>query len=109
MRFIIDNQLPPALAQHLRKHGHDAVHVIELELDETSDREIWRIASSQPSAIVSKDEDFLNLSLANATGPAFVWVRSGNCRTPTLIATFDARMTDILREISAGQRVIEIR
>lgn len=109
MRFIIDNQLPPALAQHLRNHGHNAVHVIELKLDEASDREIWRFASSQPSVIVSKDEDFLNLSLADATGPAFVWVRSGNCRTLTLIATFDARMPDILREVSAGQRVIEIQ
>lgn len=72
MRFIIDNQLPPALAARLREFGHDAVHVLELGLDEAADREIWRVASAQRAVVVSKDEDFLNLSVTDPNGPALV-------------------------------------
>lgn len=109
MRFIIDNQLPPALAQHLRDLGHEAMHVLDLGLESASDREIWHFVSEQPSVIVSKDEDFLGLSLAGENGPAFLWVRMGNCRKAVLLAAFTARIADIERELAAGQRVIEIR
>jgi predicted nuclease of predicted toxin-antitoxin system len=30
MRFLVDAQLPPALAQWLASHGHDAMHVTDL-------------------------------------------------------------------------------
>ncbi len=109
MRFIIDNQLPPSLAARLRDLGHDAVHVVDLGLDEACDRAIWQVASSQGGVVVSKDEDFLSLSIANPDGPAFVWVRMGNCRASALHAAFDARIGDIVRELTAGQRVVEIR
>ena len=32
MKFLVDSQLPPALAQLLIELKHDAVHVLEIEL-----------------------------------------------------------------------------
>jgi predicted nuclease of predicted toxin-antitoxin system len=36
-RFIVDNQLPTALAHWLRAQGHQADHVLELSLAQSAD------------------------------------------------------------------------
>lgn len=44
MRFLVDAQLPPALARWLTERGHDAVHVLDLGLgDMTEDHLLQRI------------------------------------------------------------------
>ncbi|HEV3210129.1 MAG TPA: DUF5615 family PIN-like protein [Chthoniobacterales bacterium] len=47
MKFVVDAQLPPALARLLREAGCEA-----------NDAEIWRYALQQQAAIITKDEDF---------------------------------------------------
>jgi predicted nuclease of predicted toxin-antitoxin system len=32
MRFVVDAQLPPALARYLSSLGHDAEHVFDLDM-----------------------------------------------------------------------------
>jgi predicted nuclease of predicted toxin-antitoxin system len=59
MRFLIDAQLPPALARWLSSAGHDAEHVADIGLAGARDGEIWTYALSAGAVIVSKDEDFL--------------------------------------------------
>ncbi|MFT4035560.1 MAG: DUF5615 family PIN-like protein [Patulibacter sp.] len=44
MRFLIDAQLPPALARLLTAHGHHAEHVTDTASGDTPDREIWNYA-----------------------------------------------------------------
>ncbi len=38
MRFLVDAQLPPRLAEWLRSKGQEADHITELVSDRTSDR-----------------------------------------------------------------------
>ena len=47
MKFVVDAQLPPALARLLREAGCDAFAVREIGLREASDAEIWRYAVQQ--------------------------------------------------------------
>jgi predicted nuclease of predicted toxin-antitoxin system len=42
VKFIVDNQLPAALAQYLRKRGFDCQHVLEAGLGGALDSEICR-------------------------------------------------------------------
>jgi hypothetical protein len=58
VKFIVDAQLPPALAWLLREADCDAFAVREIGLREASDAEIWRYAVQQQAAIITKDEDF---------------------------------------------------
>ena len=109
MKYLIDNQLPPALARHLQTHGLEASHVAELGMDQATDRDLWQHAASNGFAIVSKDADFLHLSGADPTGPPFVWVRLGNCRKSELLAAFDRVLPQLLLAIAAGDKVVEIR
>jgi predicted nuclease of predicted toxin-antitoxin system len=84
VRFIVDAQLPPALARHLQLLGHEAEHVIDLGLERASDRDIWEVAAAQSAIIVTKDEDFPPMRAIQEEGPTILWIRIGNTTRPTL-------------------------
>jgi predicted nuclease of predicted toxin-antitoxin system len=42
MRFLLDMNLPPAVAEWLRSEGHDAIHVLDAKYGDLPDREIDR-------------------------------------------------------------------
>lgn len=58
MKFLIDAQLPPALARWLVEAGCEAQAVREIGLRMAEDNAIWRHAESGDCVIVTKDEDF---------------------------------------------------
>ena len=109
MKFIVDHQLPAALARWLSARGADAVHVQDIGFDATPDVGIWERAISEARVVVSKDEDFLHL--ANRVGDTgrLLWVRMGNCRTAALLARFAAEWVAIEQAFAGGQRVVELR
>jgi predicted nuclease of predicted toxin-antitoxin system len=109
LKFLIDNQLPPALAKHLQTRGVMASHVEDVGLSAADDKSIWAFAYAHGFVIVSKDQDFVYLTLADPTGPSFVWVRIGNCRTQLLLATFDRLLPSIVGALVAGQKIVELR
>ena len=109
MKFLVDNQLPAALARFLNSRGHDAQHVLDLQMDEANNPDIWSHAVSQGRALVSKDEDFLHLASRPGASGAFVWVRLGNCRKQVLLAAFERALPAIVTAQEEGQRVIEVR
>jgi predicted nuclease of predicted toxin-antitoxin system len=58
MRFLIDAQLPPALAGWLVANGHEAEHVGDRGMQTAPDTVIWDYALATSAVIVTKDEDF---------------------------------------------------
>ena len=46
-------------------------------------------------AIVTKDEDYNNLSVLRGNPPKIIWLQLGNCTTAQVEAVFRARFTDI--------------
>ena len=58
MRFVVDAQLPPALARRLETLGHTAEHVADRGMAAASDNTIHDYAASVGAVIVTKDEDF---------------------------------------------------
>ena len=109
MKFLIDAQLPPALAHWLREAGHDAQHVYEIGLGEAADSAIWRHAQTQGRIIITKDEDFAQRARTGAPGPVIVWLRIGNTTNATLRAWLTLQLPKMLRLIEQGWRVIEMR
>jgi len=59
MRFLVDAQLPPALARLLETRGHQAEHVPDIAPGNTPDSDLWDYAIEHAAVIVIKDEDFL--------------------------------------------------
>ncbi|MGI8741194.1 MAG: DUF5615 family PIN-like protein [Bryobacteraceae bacterium] len=58
MKFLVDNQLPAALARFLATRGVDCQHVLDIGLGDASDAEIWEHAGWNDCVVISKDEIF---------------------------------------------------
>lgn len=109
MKFLVDNQLPPALARFLAARGVQCQHVIDLNLTDATDARIWEYASQNQCVVISKDEDFLYLANASGAKALFIWIRLGNCRTKALLAAFERLWPRIETSLKAGDTIIEIR
>lgn len=109
VRFLIDAQLPPALARMLDALGHIAEHVGDVGLGEAPDRDLWRYALEHGAVIVTKDEDFPDIALLGSPSPAIVWLRVGNTRRRALLDWFAPRIGDIVAAIDAGNALVELR
>ena len=57
MRFLVDQNLSPLVAAHLRGAGHDAVHTGDRELASAADDEILDVAAAEVRVVVSADTD----------------------------------------------------
>jgi predicted nuclease of predicted toxin-antitoxin system len=68
MRFLVDAQLPIALAQWLVSNGLEASHVSDVGLQAASDQDIWNFAVVNSAIIISKDEDFAQRRILSSTG-----------------------------------------
>ncbi len=108
MRFLVDAQLPPALARWLAANGHEAAHVADLGMQAASDTAIWDHALASSSAIVTKDEDFAQRKVLADHGPVVVWVRLPNTRRRDLLAWFATVLPDVLAALARGETLIEV-
>ena len=109
MKFLVDAQLPPALAQWLREAGYDAQAVREVNLRDANDGTIWRHADQNGFVILTKDEDFSLRVQASSIGPMVVWLRVGNTSNAALRAWFIPQLPQIITLLNGGCRLVEVR
>jgi predicted nuclease of predicted toxin-antitoxin system len=109
VKFIVDANLPPALARWLASEGHDACHVNDLGMTSTPDRAIWQYACDMAACIVTKDEDFTLLQTLDPTGPAVVWIRIGNAVRSVLLRRLPGIWPTVVSAIERGEKVIEVK
>jgi predicted nuclease of predicted toxin-antitoxin system len=108
MKFLVDAQLPPALARWLIAKGHVAEHVSDNGMQASPDTAIWDYALREGAAIVTKDEDFAQRKNMTKMGPAVVWIRVPNTRRSELLVWFETILPDILAAMERGETLIEV-
>jgi predicted nuclease of predicted toxin-antitoxin system len=109
VRFLIDANLPPALARWLVGEGHEAHHVRDFGLEDKLDREIWQRARDINACIVTKDEDFVLLHALDRSGPAVIWIRIGNTVRRALLQRLPALWPGVVAAIERGEKIVEVR
>jgi len=109
VKFLVDNQLPAALARFFASRGMDGLHVLDIGLGDATDAEIWEHASRNDCVVISKDEDFLYLAKAPSAKARLIWIRLGNCRKKALFAAVESLWPKIEARLNAGERIIELR
>jgi predicted nuclease of predicted toxin-antitoxin system len=108
LKFLIDNQLPIALARWFTKQGVEAKHVLDVQLDGEKDSLIWQYAITHGFVLISKDEDFSDwVNVRHPVAPV-IWVRIGNCRNEVLIGAFEKVFSTIKERLTNGELLIEI-
>jgi predicted nuclease of predicted toxin-antitoxin system len=109
VNFLVDSQLPPALARWIVAQGHPATHVFDLNLAAADDFEIWELARRERAIIISKDEDFADLWSLRGEGVALVWLRKGNCSNRALISWLTPLWPEVLKRLEQRETFIELR
>ena len=81
MKFLIDQNRSPRLAELLREAGHDAVHTLDLGLETADDEVLLRLAIDQARVVVSGDTDFGTLlATTNLLAPSVILFRGRHHR-----------------------------
>ncbi len=109
MKFLVDNQLPPALARFITQELRtEALHVVDVGLRESTDAALWSYVSANGFVLISKDEDFVTL-YSKTPSAGLLWVRLGNCRRAFLLEVFKKQWQRILERFEYGERFVELR
>jgi predicted nuclease of predicted toxin-antitoxin system len=109
MRFVVDAQLPTALARALTARGHLAEHVTDVAPGDTLDGWIWDYALERGAVVVTKDSDFPDLVALREAAPGIVWIRVGNTRKQALLDWFLPQLETVLTLLESGTKVVELR
>jgi predicted nuclease of predicted toxin-antitoxin system len=104
MRFLVDTQLPPALARWIAAQDHAAEHVAIALAPTEPDAAIVQHAIENGAVIITEDSDFLTL----APPPPMLIVTTGNITNQVLIALFGERFDTAVGQLAKGQTVVEI-
>ena len=108
MRFLVDAQLPPALARWLVANGHEAEHVADRQMAAASDTAIWNFAVDVGAAIITKDEDFAQRKTLSGAGPAVIWIRLPNTRRRDLLTWFGLALPNVVLALERGETLVEV-
>jgi len=106
LRFLIDEQLPPGLADRLIEAGHFAEHVRSVGLGGASDIAISEHAERIGAVLITKDEDFAEAGRSGRI--AVVWVRFGNVTNRALWRSLQPVLPEIVAAIEDGETLIEV-
>src|SRR5689334_7304364 len=99
MRFLIDAQLPPALATWMGEHGLAATPVRNLGLRDSDDGSIWNFVKAGDWVVLTKDEDFVDRCIRDPGAPPVVWLRIGNCTNRVLFAWLEPVLPEITKRL----------
>ena len=95
MRLLLDENISWRLAAHLRPHCAAVLHVRDIDLDNSPDTSIWRYARKYGFDVLTKDEDFLRLVLADGFPPRVIAVQNAQIPVAKLAAFLLARLPQI--------------
>ena len=108
MRFLVDNNLSPLLADHLKAAGHDAAHVRDYGLPAATDPVVLAQARGGNRVLISADIDFgMLLAREEAARPSILLIRRlVGRRAADQAAVILANLDVVADDLEAGAVVV---
>lgn len=94
-KLLLDENLSPRLVQMLAGDFPDSLHVDQAGLHGCPDGEVWLHARNHDLVLVSKDNDFRQMSFLRGAPPKVIWLRIGNCPTSAVAELLQSRKAEI--------------
>ncbi|MCX6279783.1 MAG: DUF5615 family PIN-like protein [Bacteroidetes bacterium] len=85
MKLLFDQNISFRVVKQLRDIFSGCKQVRELNLENSTDRQIWEYAKDNGFVIVTFDSDFFDLTILFGIPPKVIWLRFGNTSTDNLI------------------------
>jgi predicted nuclease of predicted toxin-antitoxin system len=110
LKFIVDTQLPPALASYLSGQGLDAIHTTFYpEGHLLKDREIREKATTENRIIITKDSDFFDFFFVKGAPPKILLLKVGNCSNRELLAIVGRNLNKITQLFSGDAQLVVVQ
>lgn len=108
MKFLIDNNLSPLLAEALKAAGHDVVHVRDLGMQAAPDKAVLERARAEERVLISADTDFGGLlSRSEASNPSVILIRRlAGRRAAEQSQIILANLGQVAEDLTAGAVVV---
>jgi predicted nuclease of predicted toxin-antitoxin system len=108
VKFLIDNNLSPLLADALKAAGHDAVHLRDLRMQAATDHVVLERAKADERILVSADTDFGGLlARSGASTPSVILIRRlAGRRAAEQAALILANLDQVAEDLTAGAIVV---
>jgi predicted nuclease of predicted toxin-antitoxin system len=108
VKFLIDNNLSPLLADALKAAGHDAVHIRDLGMQAAPDETVLERARIDERVLISADTDFGGLLFrSGASSPSVILIRrlvGRRAAEQSLIIL--ANLDQVAEDLAAGAVVV---
>ena len=100
MQLLFDQNLSFKLVDLLRHEFPDSSHVRLLDMDKSSDSEIFDYAKDNNYTIVTQDSDFHEKVIFYGFPPQVIWIKTGNASTNHIYFLIKKNMESIENFIS---------
>lgn len=107
-RLLFDENLSPRLVRRLASLFPDSQHVRDLGLRGCSDLELWSHAAQNGFVLVSKDDDFRQLSFLRGAPPKVVWLVVGNAGTEPIAGLLAVQRMRIEQFVADAEEALMI-
>jgi predicted nuclease of predicted toxin-antitoxin system len=111
VKLLLDENLSSRLLRRLKVLFPESQHVDLVGLHGRRDRVVWDYAGFHRFTIVSKDNDFRQLSFLKGPPPKVVWLSVGNAGTDLigeLLERSHERIAAFLENLEEGLLVLEL-
>lgn len=90
MKLLLDENLSRRIVPMLLTDYPGSSQIALLQLESSTDRQIWEYAKENDYVIVTRDSDFHELSTLYGSPPKVIWLKTGNqSKASTLRALLD--------------------
>jgi predicted nuclease of predicted toxin-antitoxin system len=96
VRLLLDENLSESVLPAIAGLYPESLHVRVLGAGGASDGVVWALAKEHGCVLVTRDEDFLRLSIVRGAPPKVVWLAVGNCSNQEIVSLLRKRHPEIL-------------
>jgi predicted nuclease of predicted toxin-antitoxin system len=104
MKLLLDENLSRRVIPFIQQNFPGSTQISLLQMEHSTDLEIWDYAKKYDYVVVTKDADFLDMSLLYGQPPKIIWLKIGNQTKAATISALQGNDAEIQRVLIAEDK-----